>query len=250
MYQTAVIRLTGADCCTIASIGREPTIWLTATQFLRPVSAHRTPERPSLMDEQQCFARLAEGGTSAQRALTVLYDLNARKFLGFLHRRGFGRDDAEDIVQETFIKIAGLGSRAKDVKQARAYLWRTLTNCSHDWRRRQLNDPLERVDKPEDEDDPTGVAGIGDGSSAGQETDDFIDCLQGTLGVFEKENAEGAQAVELAVIEGFSGEELAEAIGRNYGAARQFLSQCRKKFQALLLERCHDYMPEAMRADS
>ncbi len=180
-----------------------------------------------------CFRALAAGGAGAERALTTLYDSYARRLLGLLRSKGFAMDEAEEIVQEAFLKLYQVRQNLDAVESPRAYLYRIVINCSTDFlRRKKKADPEIGVEPAELD------------AHAGAEGDDgFIDCLEGALHQFESDAPERALAIRLAVIEGMTGKELAEALGRSYGAAREFLSQTRKRFQSLLEEVCSDYLP-------
>ncbi len=187
------------------------------------------------VDDLALFAGLAAGGAQAERALASLYDEYARRLLGLLRSKGFTMEEAEDIVQEAFLKLYRAGKSLADVETPRAYLYRTVLNCSTDFLRRK------KKAEPEMGVEPGELDAVADSPS---EDEGFMDCLQGALGRFEAESPDRALAIRLAVIEGMTGQELADAIGRSYGAAREFLSQTRKRFQALLKELCADYIPE------
>ena len=181
------------------------------------------------------FASLAAGGAAAERALTALYDEYARRLLGLLRSKGFMIEEAEEILQEAFLKLYQARHKLADVETPKAYLYRTVLNCSTDFLRRKKKAEPEIGVEPDQLD-----------SAAAPQSEDegFVDCLQGALVQFEAEAPERALAIRLAVIEGMTGQELADAIGRSYGAAREFLSQTRKRFQSLLQELCGDYLPQ------
>lgn len=181
------------------------------------------------------FAGLAAGGSAAERALESLYDEYARRLLGLLRSRGFMMEEAEEILQEAFLKLYQAGPTLADVEAPKAYLYRTAINCSTDFLRRKKKAELEIGVEPGQLDSM---------AEPPSEDDGFMDCLQGALEHFEDEAPERALAIRLAVIEGMTGQELADAIGRSYGATREFLSQTRKRFQALLQELCGDYLTE------
>jgi len=201
------------------------------------------------ISDKECFHAISKGGTPARQALGTLYDQHARKFLAHLRRKGFSTDNAEDILQEVFLRIARLGANAAAIEHPRAYMWRALENCATDlWRSKAKSELSESDLSPSDH----AEEGFTMDQLPGTDDDDadnagFVQCFEHCLEAYFDNNPEGATAIKLAVIEGFSGQELAEALGRSYGAAREFLSQCRKRFSALLMELCYDYIPESQR---
>lgn len=199
------------------------------------------------MTDQECFQALARGGRAAREALGALYEQHSRKLLAHLRRKGFSFDQAEDIVQEVFVNIARLGERAATVEHPRAYLWRALENHAMDVLRKRKE--LTAADLPggDDPEDGFDMDLLPAEVLSDEQNPGFLECFQRTLNAFFRDNPEGAKAINLAVIEGYTGEELAEAIGRTHGATREFLSQCRKKFAKMLMEFCHDYVPESAR---
>ena len=192
------------------------------------------------IDDQSLFEALAVGGSRAETALRKLYDHYARRLLGLLRGKGFTLEEAEEIVQETFLKLYQAGEKLRDVSAPKAYLYRTAINCSADLLRRKQKSSAEIGVEP------AALASAADDTvgAASQRYDGFMDCFESAYDQFESEAPDRALAIRLAVIEGMDGRELAEAIGRSYGAAREFLSQTRKRFQAMLESLCGDYVSE------
>ena len=191
-------------------------------------------------DDKRLFEALAAGGSGAEQALRTLYDQYARRLLGLLRSKGFTLEEAEEIVQESFLKLYQAGAKLGDVDAPKAYLYRTVINCSADYLRRKQKSAAEVGVEP------TELAAAADGgvSADAGEHHGFMDCFEAAYDHFESSAPERALAVRLAIIEGMDGRELAAAIGRSYGAAREFLSQTRKRFQALLQDMCGDYVAE------
>jgi len=199
------------------------------------------------MNDEDCLRKIAAGGRGAQKAIGILYDRYARRFVGYLIRRRFSMEDAEDMVQDVFIKVvSGLSESSAEITNGRAYLYRALHNRLVDFLRAKK--PVINESELGGADDNDSSAGFESFQGLGGIDEDdtgFLMCFQTALKSFYDENVEAGTVIDLAVIEGFSGQELANVLGRTYGATREFLSQCKKKFQACLKELCYDYIPEA-----
>ena len=89
------------------------------------------------------FRAIAGGGADAENAMAALHGAYARRLLGFVRSLGFSLEEAEDIVQESFLKIYRAGARLRDVESPRAYLYQTLRNCAADLLRRKRKAEME-----------------------------------------------------------------------------------------------------------
>src|SRR5215204_6503792 len=79
---------------------------------------------------------LAERDAGTPEVLRVLLDNHAR-FLGFLERRVGSRDEAEDILQEAFVRTMGHAASLHSSTAATAWFYRVLRNAITDHYRRQ-----------------------------------------------------------------------------------------------------------------
>jgi RNA polymerase sigma-70 factor (ECF subfamily) len=62
---------------------------------------------------------------------------NHRQFLTFLERRMGSRADAEDLLQEAFVKGLSRGHQVNDLESAIPWFYRVLRNALTDWYRRR-----------------------------------------------------------------------------------------------------------------
>lgn len=77
-------------------------------------------------------------------SLDALYRSHAARLLRFFVRRA-GRDDASDLVHETFARFAGLGENARaEIDRPEAYLGTVATNLLRDRARAAARRSLER----------------------------------------------------------------------------------------------------------
>src|SRR5258708_6059512 len=195
--------------------------------------------------ERDAFAKLADGGQRAEAAISALYQAYAPRFRAFLRMRGVVQQQAEDLVHDVFVRVieAGAAARLRDVESPRAYLWSTLRNALADLARQSGRD-RRRFAEPgiaKGAEDATFEAwlehAIGT-DSAQAERKDHVECLARAFERFRRQEPDRAVAIELVAIEGFEGRELAEALGKSYGATREFLSQARKALKSLIQALC------------
>jgi RNA polymerase sigma factor (sigma-70 family) len=78
----------------------------------------------------------AERDPGTPEVLGLLLDNHAR-FLGFLERRVGSRDDAEDILQEAFVRSLDRTPSLRDSESATTWFYRVLRNAITDHFRRQ-----------------------------------------------------------------------------------------------------------------
>ena len=72
----------------------------------------------------------------------------------FAYMRVGSREDAEDIVQDVFLKLFRSSENLKSVRNVKHYLIRSISNAYRDFhRRRQDTLPLEKADKESVQDD-------------------------------------------------------------------------------------------------
>lgn len=79
--------------------------------------------------------------TGATIDIGVLFRQHHKELQGYLRRRGASPELAADLTQEAFLRLLRAQADAK-VKNAQAYLFRTATNLSVDWARRQRHLPI------------------------------------------------------------------------------------------------------------
>ena len=200
------------------------------------------------MNDDECVKEIASGGAAHETAIALLFERYYRKFVSYLTIRRVAAQDAEDIVQDVFVNVVNSlrGSEA-EIKSARAYLYRSLHNRFVDHLRAKRPEVREaELAGTNDAEDSAIIERIADKLGFEEQDLGFLECFQHALRAFFDDDRDSGTAIQMAV-EGFSGEELAEVLGRTHGAAREFLRQCRKKFQTLLRELCLDYLPERLR---
>jgi RNA polymerase sigma factor (sigma-70 family) len=85
---------------------------------------------------ESAASELAERDPSSPDILRLLLDNHAR-FLGFLERRVGSRDEAEDILQDAFVRSIGRTDALQTPESATAWFYRVLRNALIDHHRRE-----------------------------------------------------------------------------------------------------------------
>lgn len=164
------------------------------------------------------------------QVISHLYDELAQKYLGHLYKRGVSNADAEDIIQNVFLKIADKPKVIAKANQIRPYLWRMFFNTFNEYLRVKQstikeysleNDQLEEI--------------LGTYTS-----NDLLleDCMGEAISVLRKRSYDDALIIELSVLNGWSHKDVAVFMDKTYGAAREYLSKARKKLQELIIKYC------------
>jgi len=179
------------------------------------------------MTDEALLGHLAEGGPPQRAALERLYHGKGREFGRFFIGRGLGHQDAEDALQETILKILQHSAAFRGQGTASAWMWQIARNTLSDCLRRQTarrEDVLDDRQWEQAENDAPALQTSGEPDA----TRLAEDCVAQGLARFAAADPERAYAMELTV-EGLDLREIAERIGRTYGATREFLSQCRRR---------------------
>lgn len=133
------------------------------------------------------------------------------------YARTGSREDAEDITQETFLRLVRAAPDFREEEHCKAWLLRVAANCAGDlhrspWRRRVV--PLEEA---------------GEMSAPELESGDMGEVL---LALPEDYRV----VVHLYYYEEMSTEEIAHVLGKRKGSIRTRLSRARKRLRQILAE--------------
>ena len=91
---------------------------------------------PAMLPTEPVTPESAERDPRAPDVLRLLLDNHAR-FLSFLERRVGSRDEAEDILQEAFVRSIGRTESLRSAESATAWFYRVLRNALIDHHRRE-----------------------------------------------------------------------------------------------------------------
>jgi RNA polymerase sigma-70 factor (ECF subfamily) len=179
------------------------------------------------------------GGAKREEGIAILYKKYARILRSVFLRKTRTQADAEDLLQETFIKIVKNCESYRGEAPLSAWIRQIAKNTLMDYLRYKQSHPTDTLD---DE----GWVALENASDKLHVLDPPIngdtleDCVSRGFSEFAKDEPERAKALSL-VVEGYDTRKIAGFINRTEGATREYLSQCRKKVQDFLLP-CRDYL--------
>lgn len=203
------------------------------------------PTTDKNMDDQQSFILIKQGGKMREQGYTLLFrKYNAHLSNFIISQSGFklSTADAEEIVQETFIKVIRNCESFKGDSPIKTWLFSIAINCMTDHFRRKKSRPSENLDDDgwkalEDESEAMRIF------SPPPSGESLEECVGRGFAEFAKKFSERAHVLSL-VMEGFDTEHIASTIQRTPGATREFISQSRKRIEEFLLP-CREYLSAA-----
>lgn len=169
------------------------------------------------MDELSAVGVSAEPMPTTSQRVGLAYDLHQRELYSFALRSSRDQEIAEDLVHEAFIRLIVEVEAGRDPLNVRAWLYRVVANLNVSRARRAAvaqKQAGELIDR--------GVAPGPEPIYLDLERRTAIDDALNDLG-------EDARTALLMAANGFSGMEIAEAIGRTGLATRALM--CRARLQ-------------------
>ena len=184
---------------------------------------------------------IQSGGRQQEKALQALYR-KAAEFRRHFRSKGVSHQGAEDLVQETIVKIfrsasSYSGGNGFGRSSANAWLWTIAKNTMKDHLKTQKTDEVSLDD--EGLSDTSRLAlevELANKNPFGSVSQTAQECVSKGLEDFAAEHPDRARALEMQL----DGEDIASIgnrIGRSVAAAKEYLSQCRKKL-APFIEHC------------
>ena len=189
-----------------------------------------TKEKPSKGHQATEIVRLLVDNRSDE-ALKLFEKYGFRKeFIGFAMKSGIDYEDARDLVQKFIIdKLCMKSDSIKNIEFARTWIYQVFRNMINDQGRMLIRSREVPLDENKDQ-------------AYEQRTYDknqtLTDCVQEQLKIFREKEPKHAEVVEF-ILKDLNTEQIRLIIGRSYGATREFMSQCRKKFRPFL-EICNE----------
>ncbi len=107
--------------------------------------AHRN--RPSKSEDATWRRIFDDLATGRQNALEELYDTAARHLYGLALWRTGSEDDAADVVQDVFVKVAEQGPKLAKVRNPRGWLLTVTHRAAVDIARRRIRRSAEPLDE-------------------------------------------------------------------------------------------------------
>jgi RNA polymerase sigma-70 factor (ECF subfamily) len=165
-----------------------------------------------------------------ERELEALYRSHFGKVAGYFQRCGQTPASAAELAQDVFIAALRGLVEFRGQSKLSTWMWTIARNVllAH------LRSP-KPLDVADHED--ALIDGLTD-SVADHLKEEHL-CVRHGFAIFSREHPERAQVLYLAIVEGWTREELADFLGRSAHAATEYLSQCKAKFRPYI-ENCRD----------
>ncbi len=173
------------------------------------------------MTPEEIISKLLGVRADQELALRHLYLGLGKDFFHYFAANNVPAQNAHDLVQETVLKILERASQYSGEGSANAWMWQIARNALVDHARSPYFRKAEFfADEPE-----RLRAALRENSGM-----DFslIDCISKGLLSFQEADPDHAYAIELYAL-GYDGSEIAERLNKSPAAARQYLTQSRKK---------------------
>ena len=180
--------------------------------------------------EVQWFSMLASGGKAADQAISELFDTYSKKFLTYLLGKRLSYENAEDIIEEFFMKLLRQRGEVQNVAYPRAYIWQMLNNTLVSFYRKEGRSTEVSMEPEVIEQMPVMKCAI--------EDQDYLECVQTTFALFKQSRPKQVEAFELAVFGGLNLKEVADVLGKKHGTIRQSVSAARKAFSDVVSKAC------------
>lgn len=144
----------------------------------------------------------------------------------FILKRVRVEQDAEDILQQVFIKIHTHIDELRDEDKLEFWLYRITRNAINDfYRRRRIQ--TESLDDAED---------VMEDTSTLEDHAEMGSCLRPMI---EQMPAKYSQALVLTELEGLSQQQLAEKLNLSFSGAKSRVQRARQGLKEMLLAGCH-----------
>jgi RNA polymerase sigma factor (sigma-70 family) len=188
--------------------------------------------------EEYYLKLICSGGKAVDAGVRGIYELFARKFLRFFCSQGLSEHDSRDVLQDTMIKIVRNAHTYAGRGAVSSWTWQIARNCLSEYHRREARRAGREIFV--DDDEWSGIEAVTPAYQECITAGTVDDCVATGLAQFSQLAPDRAYVLELQM-EGNSIEEIALQIGRTPGAAKEYLSQCRKRLTPFI-EHCVDLL--------
>ncbi|MBR4301048.1 MAG: RNA polymerase sigma factor [Bacteroidales bacterium] len=161
-------------------------------------------------------------------AFKQIYDMYAPKMMGVCMRYMHNRVDAEDILQDSFIKVYLNIKRYRGEGSFEGWIRRIVVNVAINKLRNDAKKELKLMDDDE-------LRNIKDNESSDMNNDvEYKYSAQQMLNAIQKLSNMNRAVFNLAEIEGYSYKEIAEQLNTSESTARSTLSRAKSILKAIL----------------
>jgi RNA polymerase sigma-70 factor (ECF subfamily) len=175
----------------------------------------------------------------------ALYEANNQRVRGLLARM-VGPQDAEDLAQIVFAKVARALPAFRGEARTSTWLYRITANVASDWlHSRATNEANLTVPLPASDEQTRGTAsGAADLQPSPEQVlarKDTSDCIRGEIAKLPDTHR---KVLMLSALGGLSDEEIARTLGISQGSAKVRLHRARQAFREIIAARCDFYRHE------
>lgn len=168
-------------------------------------------------------------------AYRVLVERHSRRLFQLAYRMTGNEQDAEEIVQDAFVRAYRKLERFESRSNFGTWLYRICANCALDRMRKQRTEESHR-ERPRDEEE--GTPGPLDVAASEAPGPDRV-AISGELGAGVRTAMKTLSATERAAfvmrhVDGFSIEEIAKSLGLNIGATKNSIFRAVQKLRRQL----------------
>ena len=157
-----------------------------------------------------------------EAAFSAFYTSHARGLWAYVYRVTGNASDADDVVQEAFLRMLRAGPETSDAVERRRYLYRVASNLIVDrWRQHKRDDAVERAQ--------TDAARAAEPAMPPADAD--------VAKTFAQLNARERALLWLAYVEGENHDEIAAALGVGARSVRVLLFRAKRRLRDLLVAR-------------
>ena len=192
------------------------------------------------MTEEECIELICMGSKPADVGCTVLYRLMAKRMLRFFVLNGASGQEAEDLLQETFIKVFEKATTYSGNGSAKSWIWQIARNILTDQFRNRGRIAAHQVIFDDDDSWSQLLEATPGPDPVNDDEESMRDCVQRGISAYGMQMPDRAYVITL-YMEGSAIAEIADEIGRSIKATKQYLFQCRKKLKPFI-EDCRQYM--------
>ena len=190
------------------------------------------------MTDEDLLTYLTGNREQQEIALKHLYFHMGAEIGRFFRSQGVDKAEAEDLLQETILKVLRRASTYRGDGQFISWVWQVARNCLADHRRSRQSQLEDTTADPAELVDANPNLWLKDEQDSSRQVEE---CVSKGLTRFATEEPRRAYAVGL-LVDGVGCEEIGIRIGRTYDATRQYLMQCRKQL-APFISHCLDMLP-------
>jgi RNA polymerase sigma-70 factor (ECF subfamily) len=184
-----------------------------------------------MADTDAAQVALVQGGDSG--AFRVLVDRHSRRLFRLAYRMTGNEHDAEEVVQDAFLRAYRRLDRFEARSNFGTWLYRICANCALDLMRKTHAEQARREPAPR-ENDPDATDPLETAPSTDPGPDRLV--LSAELGAEVRSAMESLSTTERAAfllrhVEGFSIEEIAQSLGLNIGSTKNSVFRAVQKLR-------------------